>query len=601
MTRHPPFPGCDGGAGCKPGCHFAKLTERPAYSGAPPAAPARPACARLGPPTGELATCIDGCRGVKLRVFACRKHGACTLEKHGEGVAACCRGCDDYRHAEAPAAAGNSIRVNMRAAGVGDGILGLCVVAGIKRANPQRQIVYRAPGAAASFVRLFHGWDMILPNDISDPKDEPGDLQINAGYDVELRTRAAQTRLERYCANVGGAVPEVPGLREPERVRSLGRHYAGAVILAPFSAGSDREYHLQGWLTLERLLLAAGHRVVSIDAHADRLTPFRAEKLVGDARNADVVAGAVLNAACFVGNDSGLSHLAGVLGTPAVVLCGQVQGEKIYGLYPRVRCVQAHWDCTGCWWQAPREERRCLPTCPALGSITPAEIVAALDGATGRTPAPIALPMVAAAVAAATPSVPEPTVHPHHPDERAELYRAYDGGSIEVEHGEFLQGLVRAFKPERILETGTFNGIAARLLAQACRRNGFGRVVSLERDKQHAHDAAFALRDCPEVEVVETDALAWLRAYDGPPFGLVVLDTDVSVRAEELRLLRERGLAIGPVFCHDTSRLRAAGGQADCPEYPTMLDALGLPGLECPYSRGWRLFDLANKRMKDEG
>jgi hypothetical protein len=52
-------------------------------------------------------------------------------------------------------------------------------------------------------------------------------------------------------------------------------------------------------------------------------------------------------------------------------------------------------------------------------------------------------------------------------------------------------------------------------------------------------------------------------------------------------------MARGPVFVHDTSRLRAEGGERDYPPFPQELDALNMPYVENPYSRGWRLYDYS--------
>jgi predicted O-methyltransferase YrrM len=185
----------------------------------------------------------------------------------------------------------------------------------------------------------------------------------------------------------------------------------------------------------------------------------------------------------------------------------------------------------------------------------------------------------------------ESAIHPHHPAERAELFSAHDNGSIEVEYGDLLTALVRAWKPEQILETGTYRGIGARYLAEGCVANGFGRVVTLECIPRQAEEARTALAELP-VEVVCADSVAWLREYDGPPFQFAFLDSALGARVSELRLLRDRRLLDGIAFVHDTSRLRAAGGMPDRPNFTAQLDELGLGGIECPWSRGWRIFQM---------
>ncbi len=48
-------------------------------------------------------------------------------------------------------------------------------------------------------------------------------------------------------------------------------------------------------------------------------------------------------------------------------------------------------------------------------------------------------------------------------------YEAFNDGSVEVEIGEFLHGMVRLLKPRYILESGTYFGISSSYLAQGLR------------------------------------------------------------------------------------------------------------------------------------
>ena len=186
----------------------------------------------------------------------------------------------------------------------------------------------------------------------------------------------------------------------------------------------------------------------------------------------------------------------------------------------------------------------------------------------------------------------ETSVHAHHPKEMAHLYSAYDGGTIELEFGQLLESLIVSWKPKNILETGTWLGHGARFLANACRKNGFGNVTTIEMREDLVINARKELADFPEVKIIHSESMAWLHAYQGPPFDFAVLDSDLMVRIEELRFLRSRKLLNGLAFVHDSSRWRAAGGQADAPQYPAALDSLGIPYIECPFSRGFRIFQL---------
>lgn len=52
--------------------------------------------------------------------------------------------------------------------------------------------------------------------------------------------------------------------------------------------------------------------------------------------------------------------------------------------------------------------------------------------------------------------------------------------TIEVEVGDLLYGLIRALKPKRVIETGTFEGVSAARIAQAMRDNKFGELWSID-------------------------------------------------------------------------------------------------------------------------
>lgn len=193
--------------------------------------------------------------------------------------------------------------------------------------------------------------------------------------------------------------------------------------------------------------------------------------------------------------------------------------------------------------------------------------------------------------------VPETRVHPHAPEERAELFRAHDGGSTEIEYLELLAALVRCAKPRRVLETGAFLGHGTVVLARAVEANGLGEVVSIERDPRSARAvrALLTRHGLARAEVVEADSLAYLFAA-GEPFDLAFLDSCLTLRARELdRLLARRLLTPGAlVAIHDTSRRRCDHHGAPDPQSAELWRGLEevierhgvAERLELPLSRG---------------
>ncbi len=281
-----------------------------------------------------------------------------------------------------PGERNDEIWVNMGAGGLGDSLLALCALRGLRKLHPSRRIVFRIHRKWHDFIRLFDGgfdgcaahvWDETR-HDLP-PDSDPRDWQINAGYLQELAGQAKITRLARYCRNLGVIEPELATLREPDRIKAMGARYAGAVVLCPYSAWPNREWPLLAWATVAELLRMGGYRVVVLGAKRqdDRPTyPFSGEVVMDT--EAEAVTGILMNAALVIANDSGMAHLAGIVGTETVVLCGWSVGDRIYGFYPRVTSLQGMLKCNGCWGTPPFEEKLCW-TCASLSTITPATLL----------------------------------------------------------------------------------------------------------------------------------------------------------------------------------------------------------------------------------
>lgn len=62
----------------------------------------------------------------------------------------------------------------------------------------------------------------------------------------------------------------------------------------------------------------------------------------------------------------------------------------------------------------------------------------------------------------------------------SQVNRFGGGNAVELEVGELLHSLVRAVKPNVIVETGTHKGFSSLMIAEAIRRNGFGHLYSID-------------------------------------------------------------------------------------------------------------------------
>lgn len=200
----------------------------------------------------------------------------------------------------------------------------------------------------------------------------------------------------------------------------------------------------------------------------------------------------------------------------------------------------------------------------------------------------------------------EASVHPHSEEEQADLFHALDGGSTEVEYLVLLQALVFASKPTTVLETGTGRGFGTLAIATALRANGFGHLTTIEHDSSVMDGAKRRLEESPEplgplVTFHCGSSLDFLQECT-TRFDFVFLDSDISVRHEELRVLLERDLLTerAIVCIHDTSRLRSRTAGDNNLDMNTALDqfSIGREWLEFDLSRGFRIlrFGGASKR-----
>lgn len=327
----------------------------------------------------------DSCRNSIAIINSCEIHGRCTMHTKADfdGVKRC-RDCKDIKtYPTLKDSPPDMMKINHGAGGLGDALLGLVVTKSLQTTG--KKVAYAVHARAIPFVQLFDGADFVAQHvhDKTQPGAPDEHLQLNLGYMQECQSRAAIPRWERYARNVGAPpTPILPVLREPDRLKALGKAHAGSVVLVPFGASENRSWHLQSWLTLESLLAKAGYKVVILDNQPERTKAFKSEKVLN--AGAERVTGMLLNAAAVVANDSGIAHLAGITGCPTIAVCSHTDGSKIFALYPRMTILQGKLDCDKCWWVESDSggkfnPNRCGQTCASLATILPADVVREVD------------------------------------------------------------------------------------------------------------------------------------------------------------------------------------------------------------------------------
>jgi predicted O-methyltransferase YrrM len=125
---------------------------------------------------------------------------------------------------------------------------------------------------------------------------------------------------------------------------------------------------------------------------------------------------------------------------------------------------------------------------------------------------------------------------------------------ISADAGNLLYALIRASRPETVVEFGTSFGISTIYLAAAVTDNGTGHVVTTELSSKKVAAAGANLREAgvdAAVTILEGDALETLAGVPGP-VGLALLDGWKDLCLPVLRLLEPK-LAPGALVAGDDS------------------------------------------------
>ncbi len=252
--------------------------------------------------------------------------------------------------------------------------------------------VYAAAGAAAQGhpVRLyskqahwltrasFPGLEIIAD-------DSKNGIDLYAGYNESLK--AGTCRKQWYADNLArgaGLDPFVPVAPHVDTTILEQRIDSPKyVVLSPFSAWQGREWPTAHWACLAHLLQDAGYDVIAIDGvgNGQRLRETfettSAKWFWG--LSPEWVTDALLGAHALIGNDSGMAHLAGMLGVKTIVIHAQVSPEQLWGCTD-VISVFSKEPCAGCGWQHEKGHRHSCEKfgCSALMGIGAERVISML-------------------------------------------------------------------------------------------------------------------------------------------------------------------------------------------------------------------------------
>jgi predicted O-methyltransferase YrrM len=88
--------------------------------------------------------------------------------------------------------------------------------------------------------------------------------------------------------------------------------------------------------------------------------------------------------------------------------------------------------------------------------------------------------------------------------DRVNPAHAGSSGTVSTANGAVLYALVRSLRPERVIETGTANGVSTTFLLAGLDRNGAGRLVSIDLPFAEADGAIAPIVPGTEIDILDS-------------------------------------------------------------------------------------------------
>lgn len=133
-------------------------------------------------------------------------------------------------------------------------------------------------------------------------------------------------------------------------------------------------------------------------------------------------------------------------------------------------------------------------------------------------------------------------------------FLAYNDAGVEMEVGELLYSFVRLLKPEKILETGTHEGIGAMYLGLALKHNNKGKLTTLEFNQQSREKAIKKMKMLQIEDFVDCKLQDVNKYKTSDVYDLLFLDTEPQLRFDEFLRYYPNVREGGYIFIHDLHR-----------------------------------------------
>jgi hypothetical protein len=273
-----------------------------------------------------------------------------------------------------------TFHVAQHAYGIGDVVTGVYACMGAVRAG--HHVVYHTH--LAKWLSRVNQPGLT----ITDETPPEGTPDLSSDYLEQVRYASQKTawyaQFLSLKKNRGTSVVDIPF--EPARPKidrkiEMDRlDFARYVLVAPFAAWANRDWLSGHWRRLAFLLDQAGYTMVAIGTKSEEeriISTFdRSKAFWAIDHPPEWITDAMLGSAAVLGLDSGMVHVAGLLGVPTICIHSHLPPEFLFSHAPSVHSVTPQTACAFCRWQLDRlYTDACNEMCSALCSIGPERVM----------------------------------------------------------------------------------------------------------------------------------------------------------------------------------------------------------------------------------
>lgn len=134
-----------------------------------------------------------------------------------------------------------------------------------------------------------------------------------------------------------------------------------------------------------------------------------------------------------------------------------------------------------------------------------------------------------------------------------ERWQMVDSVSTELEVIDFLKAVVLTMKPQLVVETGTFLGYSTIKMAEGLKANGFGRIITIEKDPEIFAKAKERIDASGLGRWIEYRNESSLETQIEGMIDILFSDSKLAIREEEIRRLLPQIDPRGLILIHDAS------------------------------------------------